>query len=134
MVVFFFFAPGSLKKTSSPSSVTTTCFLSIDFFLDPSGAPLGAAWQLSTDLEEESKSEPEQSIEIVRKKEPTIVDNTNKKGSSRKRSRKQPTVSFMDTFQDEAEDQVEKKRTRSDSMSLSKYEQLREKILQRYKI
>ena len=68
MVVFFFFAPGSLKKTSSPSSVTTTCFLSIDFFLDPSGAPLGAAWQLSTDLEEESKSEPEQSIEIVRKK------------------------------------------------------------------
>ena len=89
---------------------------------------------LLTDLEEESKSEPEQSIEIVRKKKPTIVDNTNKKGSSRKRSRKQPTVSFMDTFQDESEDQVEKKRTRSDSRSLSKYEQLREKILRRYKI
>ena len=33
----------------------------------------------------------------------------------------------MDTFQDESEDQVEKKRTRSDSRSLSKYEQLREK-------
>ena len=33
----------------------------------------------------------------------------------------------MDTFQDEAEDQVQKKRTRSDSRSLSKYEQLREK-------
>ena len=82
---------------------------------------------VSTDLEEESKSEPEQSIEIVRKKKPTIVDNTNKKGSSRKRTRKQPNVSFMDTFQDEAEDQVEKKRTRSDSRSLSKYEQLREK-------
>ena len=111
----------------SPSSVTTICLFSIDFFLDPSGAPLGAAWQLSTDLEEESKSEPEQSIEIVRKKKTIIVDNTNKKGSSRKRSRKQPTVSFMDTFQDESEDQVEKKRTRSDSRSLSKYEQLREK-------
>ena len=33
----------------------------------------------------------------------------------------------MDTFHDGAEDQVEKKRTRSDSRSLSKYEQLREK-------
>ena len=39
----FFFAPGSLWKTSSPSSVTTICFLSVDFFLDPWGAPLGAA-------------------------------------------------------------------------------------------
>ena len=40
----FFFAPGSLWKTSSPSSVTTICFLSVDFFLDPWGTPLGAAW------------------------------------------------------------------------------------------
>ena len=41
--------------------------------------------------------------------------------------RKQPNVIFMDTFQDDAEDQVEKKRTRSDSRHLSTYEQLRVK-------
>ena len=125
----FFLCAWQLKEDIFSLISNDSCFLSIDFFLDPSGAPLGAAWQLSTDSEEELKSEPQQSIEIVRKKKPTIVDNTNKKESSRKRSRKQPTVSFMDTFQDESEDQVEKKRTRSDSRSLSKYEQLREKIL-----
>ena len=49
-------------------------------------------------------------------------------------TRKEAAENVQDTFQDEAEDQVEKKRTRSDSRCLSKYEQLREKILQRYKI
>ena len=38
-----FFEPGSLKNTSSPSSVTTICFFSTPFFFDPSGALLGAA-------------------------------------------------------------------------------------------
>ena len=53
---------------------------------------------------------------------------TNKQERKQQKTFEKATYfSFMDTFQDEAEDQVEKKRTRSDSWSLSKYEQLREK-------
>ena len=73
--------------------------------------------ELSTDLEEEEQSS--------RKKKPTIVDNTRKKGEGRKRLRK-PSVTFMDTVEDEVEDEVHAKRSRFDSRPLSKYEQLRE--------
>ena len=63
-----------------------------------------------------------------RKKKPTIVDNTRKKGESRKRSRK-TFLSFMDTVGEEVEDEIQAKIARFDSRSLSKYKQLSEKIL-----
>ena len=60
-----------------------------------------------------------------RKKKPTIVD-TRKKGEGRKRLRK-PSVTFMDTLEDEVEGKVHAKRSRFDSRPLSKYEQIRDK-------
>ena len=74
--------------------------------------------ELSADLEEEEQ--PSQ------KKKPTTVENTRKKAERRKRSRK-ASPSFMDTLEDEVEDEVQAKRTRFVSRPMSKYEQLREK-------
>ena len=107
-----FFAPGSLKKASSPSSVTD--HLLFNYWL-LRGAPLWSSLATVNGFGRRIKIWTwAKHWDSSKEKKPTIVDNTNKKWSSRKRSRKQPTVSFMDTFQDEAEDQVEKKRTRSD--------------------
>ena len=50
------------------------------------GEEINLVWELSADLDEEEQPS--------RKKKPTIVDNTRKKGESRKRSRK--PNSFMD--------------------------------------
>ena len=67
--------------------------------------------ELSTDLDEEEV--------------PTIVNNTRKKGESRKRSRK--TSSFMDNLGEALEDNIQAKIARVDSRPLSKYEQIRDK-------
>ena len=74
--------------------------------------------ELSTDLDEEEVP--------ARKKKPTIVNNTRKKGESRKRSRK-TFPSFMDNLGEALEDNIQAKIARVDSRPLSKYEQLRER-------
>ena len=73
--------------------------------------------ELSTDLDEEELP--------ARKKKPKI-NNTRKKGESRKRSRK-TSPSFMDTLGEALEDDIQAKIARVNSRPLSKYEQLREK-------
>ena len=73
------------------------------------------------------ESQPGQSVDLVRKKKPTIVGNTNNKGSSKKRSRNPSDVRFMETLEDNVENQVETKSIRFESRHLSKYEQLRER-------
>ena len=62
--------------------------------------------ELSTDLDEEELP--------ARKKKPTIVNNTQKKGESRKRSRK-TSLSFMDTLREALEDDIQAKIARVDS-------------------
>ena len=74
--------------------------------------------ELSTDLDEEEVP--------ARKKKPTIVNNTRKKGESRKRSRK-TFPSFMDNLGEALEDNIQAKIARVDSRPSSKYEQIREK-------
>ena len=62
----------------------------------------------------------------ARKKKPKIVNNTRKKGESRKRSRK-TSSSLMDTLGEALEDDIQAKIARVNCRPLSKYEQLREK-------
>ena len=58
--------------------------------------------ELSTDLDEEELP--------ARKKKPTIVNKTRKKGESGKRSRK-TSLSFMDTLGEEVEEEIQEKPT-----------------------
>ena len=62
--------------------------------------------ELSTDLDEEELP--------ARKKKPTIVNKTRKKGESGKRSRK-TSLSFMDTLREALEDDIQAKIARVDS-------------------